>query len=80
MDQFVVDGLRASLQDQVITAADAGYDEVRATFNATVSRRPAVIVQARTVDDVVAAVVPRASHQETLGGGCDALQASPGNR
>ncbi len=57
MDQFVVDGLRASLQDQVITAADAGYDEVRATFNATVSRRPAVIVQARTVDDVVAAVV-----------------------
>ena len=34
-----------------------GYDEARATFNATVVRRPAVIVRARTVEDVVAAVI-----------------------
>ena len=57
LEKFVVDGLRASLEDRVITAADPGYDEARATFNATVARRPAVIVRARTVDDVVAAVV-----------------------
>ena len=57
MERFVVDGLRASLGDRVVTPADAGYDEVRATFNATVQRRPAVIVQARTVEDVVAAMV-----------------------
>jgi FAD/FMN-containing dehydrogenase len=57
VEKFVVDGLRASLQEQVITPTDAGYDEVRATFNATVSRRPAVIVRARTVEDVVTAVV-----------------------
>ncbi len=57
MEKFVVDGLRASLGDRVITGADEGYDEARATFNATVTRRPAVIVRARSVDDVVAAVV-----------------------
>jgi FAD/FMN-containing dehydrogenase len=57
VEKFVVDGLRASLADRVITTADDGYDEARATFNAMVARRPAVIVRARSVDDVVAAVV-----------------------
>ncbi len=57
MEKFVVDGLRASLPDRVITGADAGYDEARATFNATIVRRPAVIVRARSVEDVVAAVI-----------------------
>jgi len=57
MEKFVVDGLRTRLQDRVITGVDAGYDEARATFNATVVRRPAVIVRARSVEDVVAAVV-----------------------
>ncbi len=57
MDQFVVDRLRASLRDRVTTPADAGYDAARATFNATVGRRPSVIVRVRTIKDVVAAVV-----------------------
>ena len=57
MEKFVLDGLRAKLEDRVVTPADAGYDDVRATFNATVQRRPAVVVGARTVEDVVAAVV-----------------------
>lgn len=57
MQKFVVDGLRASLGDRVITGADEAYDEARATFNAMVSRRPAVIVRARSVEDVVAAVI-----------------------
>jgi len=57
MEQFVVDRLRESLVDRVTTAVDPAYDEVRTTFNATVSRRPAVIVRARSEDDVVTAVV-----------------------
>lgn len=60
MEKFVVDRLRESLQHQVLTAADPGYDEARTTFNATVQRRPAVIVRARSDDDVVAAVVAAA--------------------
>ena len=56
MEQFVVDRLRESLVDRVTTAVDPAYDEVRTTFNATVSRRPAVIVRARSEDDVVTAV------------------------
>ncbi len=57
MERFIVDGLRRSLADRVTTATDPGYDELRATFNATVQRRPAVIVGARSVGDVTAAVV-----------------------
>ena len=57
MDRFVVDRLRERLSDRVTTPADPGYDAARMTFNATVQRRPAVIVRVRTDDDVVAAVV-----------------------
>ena len=60
MERFVVDRLRESLHDRVTTAADAGYEEARTTFNATVQRRPAVIVRARSDEDVVAAVVAAA--------------------
>jgi FAD/FMN-containing dehydrogenase len=60
MDQFVVDRLRASFEDRVTTAVDPAYDEVRTTFNATVMRRPEVIVRVRSDDDVVAAVVAAA--------------------
>lgn len=60
MEQFVVDRLRASLEDRVTTAADPDYDTVRTTFNATVQRRPAVIVRARSSEDVVAAVIAAA--------------------
>jgi FAD/FMN-containing dehydrogenase len=57
VERFVIDRLRESLQGQVTTAADDEYDTVRATFNATVQRRPAAIVRARTDEDVIAAVV-----------------------
>jgi FAD/FMN-containing dehydrogenase len=60
MERFVVDRLRESLQDRVLTAADMEYDAARATFNATVQRRPAVIVRVRSDDDVIAAVVAAA--------------------
>jgi FAD/FMN-containing dehydrogenase len=57
MERFVIDRLRESLQDRVLTSADPGYDTARSTFNATVQRRPAVIVRVRSDEDVVAAVV-----------------------
>jgi hypothetical protein len=44
-----------------VTAADGDhYDAARTTFNATVQRRPAVIVRVRTDEDVIAAVVAAA--------------------
>ncbi len=51
-----IDELRAATDGNVLAPDDAGYDEARQTFNATVSRRPAVIVQPRTRDGVVEAV------------------------
>jgi FAD/FMN-containing dehydrogenase len=60
VEKFVVDRLRERLMDRVITATDLDYDLVRATFNATVQRRPAVIVRTRTDEEVIAAVVAAA--------------------
>lgn len=57
MEKFVVDRLRAMLPGQVTTAMDPDYDLHRATFNASVQRKPAVIVRIRSVADVVNAVV-----------------------
>jgi FAD/FMN-containing dehydrogenase len=57
MENFVVDRLRETLREQVTTAMDPTYDEVRTTFNATVTRRPEVIVRVQSDDDVVKAVV-----------------------
>ncbi len=57
MEKFIVDRLRESLPGQVTTAMDPEYDLHRSTFNATVQRRPAIIVRIRNVGDVVAAVV-----------------------
>jgi FAD/FMN-containing dehydrogenase len=57
MEQFVVDRLRETLGDRVTTPDHPDYDAARTTFNATVQRRPAVIVRVRDDDDVVTAVV-----------------------
>ena len=57
MDGFVIDRLRATLGDRLTTPDDAGYHEARQTFNATIQRRPAAIVRARSDDDVVTAVI-----------------------
>jgi FAD/FMN-containing dehydrogenase len=57
MEQFVVDRLRESLHERVTTPEHPDYDAARTTFNATIQRRPAVIVRVRDDEDVVAAVV-----------------------
>ncbi len=57
MDGFVIDRLRATLGDRLTTPDDPDYHDARQTFNATIQRRPAAIVRARSDDDVVTAVV-----------------------
>ena len=51
-----MDALRSAVSADVVLPTDTGYDEARTTFNATIDRRPAAIVMARSTDDVVAAV------------------------
>ena len=48
--------LAAQVSGGVLTAADAGYDEARKVWNATVDRRPALIVRCLGESDVQAAV------------------------
>jgi FAD/FMN-containing dehydrogenase len=50
------DALRRAVTADVVLPDHAGYDEARATFNATIDRRPVAIVMARSSADVVAAV------------------------
>jgi FAD/FMN-containing dehydrogenase len=51
-----VAALAAQVRGGVLTAADAGYDEARKVWNATVDRRPALIVRCLGESDVQAAV------------------------
>src|SRR6266540_4248600 len=57
MANSAIDTLRRTLGGRVWTSEDAGYDTERATFNATVQRRPVAIVRAHSTDDVRAAVM-----------------------
>jgi FAD/FMN-containing dehydrogenase len=51
-----MDALRSAVSAEVILPDDPGYDEARATFNATIDRRPAAIVMPRSTQDISAAV------------------------
>ncbi|MDO8212968.1 FAD-binding oxidoreductase [Conexibacter sp. CPCC 206217] len=51
-----VDALRAQIAGAVATAADPGYDALRASWNLTFDQRPALVVEAASADDVVAAL------------------------
>jgi FAD/FMN-containing dehydrogenase len=49
-------GLRERVSGSLITASDAEYDQARALWNGMLDPRPAAIVRAAGVDDVVAAI------------------------
>ena len=56
MTMDLADSLASRVRGQVITAADAGYDEARATFNGMIDRRPRFIVRPVDAGDIADAV------------------------
>jgi FAD/FMN-containing dehydrogenase len=58
-----VDGLAARVSGGTLLAGDAGYEEARKIWNATVDRRPALIARCLTEGDVQAAVRFAAEHR-----------------
>jgi FAD/FMN-containing dehydrogenase len=51
-----IDELKAGFGGELIRPGDAGYDEARRIWNATIDRRPGLIARCTTTDDVVRAV------------------------
>ncbi len=51
-----LDALRLAVGGEVIDPSHASFDEARSTFNATIDRRPAVVVRPEGTQDVAAAV------------------------
>ncbi len=56
MTKPTLDELREQCRGRVITEQDIGYDEARSVHNGMFDRRPALIVSAEQVSDVIAAV------------------------
>jgi hypothetical protein len=48
--------LRERVRGRVITAADADYEDARRVYNAMIDKRPAVVLRAVDVGDVMAGV------------------------
>jgi FAD/FMN-containing dehydrogenase len=72
MDTSAVSTLQARVRGAVVRPGDAGYDEARRVYNALHDRRPALVVQAAGVADVIAAVGFAGEHGLSLavrGGG-----------
>jgi len=56
MSVQTIEGLRESVQGEVIGPSDRTYDEARKVFNAMIDRRPAFVVRCSGTADVIAAV------------------------
>ena len=70
-DSALVPDLRGQISGSVLEPADTGYDAARTVHNGLIDRRPALIVSARTTNDVVAAVAfaRRAGLETSIRGG-----------
>ncbi len=51
-----IEGLRATVEGQILLPGDSGYDEARSIWNGMIDRRPGVVVRCENTDDVIAAV------------------------
>src|SRR6201994_1150367 len=56
LDNNLLDELEGRMTGSVLAPHHAGYDAVRAVHNGLIDRRPALIVRARSAEDVVAAL------------------------
>ncbi len=56
VDDATLGALRGGIRGEVVTPADAQYDQVRAIWNAMIDRRPGLIVRCLNSSDVVTAV------------------------
>ncbi|HEU5348943.1 MAG TPA: FAD-binding oxidoreductase [Ktedonobacterales bacterium] len=56
LDSGQIESLRSAIRGAVILPEDAAYDEARHVFNATIDRRPAIIIRCTDVADVITAV------------------------
>ncbi len=56
MRTLAIDGLREAVRGDVISSEDERYDEARQVYNGMIDRRPAVIVRATNVGDVMSGV------------------------
>ncbi|MCW5717946.1 MAG: FAD-binding oxidoreductase [Bauldia sp.] len=56
LDVAAIEAFRRSLQGSVILPGDPGYDPARAVFNAMIDRKPALIAQVASREDVAAAI------------------------
>lgn len=67
-----IDSLRASLRGEVVTEQDPAYEQARSVWNASIDRRPALVIRCRGVADVRNGVRFAREHQLPLavrGGG-----------
>ncbi|HKV83599.1 MAG TPA: FAD-binding oxidoreductase [Ktedonobacterales bacterium] len=51
-----IDGFRADFHGTVITPGDPGYDDARSLWNGAINRRPALIAQCASAEDVATAI------------------------
>ena len=56
LDSVLVTELAGQVSGSVLRPEDAGYEQARAVHNGLIDRRPALIVRARTTNDVVVAL------------------------
>jgi FAD/FMN-containing dehydrogenase len=71
LDDAYVGDLSERITGSVLRPRDPGYDEARAVYNGLIDRKPALIVRARTADDVAGALAlaRRAQLEVSIRGG-----------